>query len=70
MKAYDIKYGTKVIITDENIKTPPSSININKGDIITIHRLDGMYCNGLNENGDRIYIAAWTEVEPYLIKNK
>ena len=63
MKAYDVKYGTKVTIIDENIKTPPSSIPLNKGDKITIHKLDGMYCNGLNENGDRIYIAAWTEVK-------
>ena len=33
---------------DENVKTPPSSIPINKGDEITIYRLDGMYCNGVN----------------------
>ena len=64
MNAYNVNYGTKVIVTDENVKTPPSSIPINKGDKITIHRLDGMYCNGIDENGNRIYIAGWTEVEP------
>jgi hypothetical protein len=26
MEAYNVKYGTKVIVTDENVKTPPSSI--------------------------------------------
>jgi len=64
MEAYNVKYGTKVIVTDENVETPPSSILVNKGDEITIHRLDGMYINGTNKEGHRIYIAAWTEVEP------
>ena len=64
MEAYNVKYGTKVTVTDENVKTPPSSIQINKGDEITIHRLDGMYCNGIDKDGNRIYIAGWTEVEP------
>jgi hypothetical protein len=64
MEAHNVKYGTKVIVIDENVKTPPSSIQINKGDEITIHRLDGMYCNGLDKNGNRIYISGWTEVEP------
>jgi hypothetical protein len=64
MKAYNVKYGTKVIVTDENIKTPPSSIPVNKGDKITIRRLEGMYCNGIDKDNNRIYIAGWTEVEP------
>lgn len=64
MEAYNVKYGTKVIVTDENVKTPPSSIQVNKGDEITIHRLDGMYCNGIDKDGNRVYIAGWTEVEP------
>jgi hypothetical protein len=63
MKAYNVKYGTKVIVTDEDVKIPPSSIPVNKGDEITIYKLDGMYCNGINKDGDRIYIAALTEVE-------
>lgn len=64
MKAYNVKYGTKVRVTDENLSNPPDSISVNKGDEITIHRLDGMYCNGIDQDGNRIYIAAWTEVEP------
>ena len=63
MEAHNVKYGTKVIVIDDNVKTPPASIPINKGDKITIHRLDGMYCSGVDENGNRIYIAGWTEVE-------
>tara|TARA_R110000803_G_scaffold161502_2_gene225191 strand:+ start:802 stop:1002 length:201 start_codon:yes stop_codon:yes gene_type:complete len=64
MEAYNVKYGTKVIVTDEDVKIPPSSIPINKGDVITILGLDGMYCNGLDKKGNRIYFAAWTEIEP------
>jgi len=64
MKAYDIEYGIKVKLL-EDAKIPPGAIPVNKGDIITICRLDGIYCNGYNADGDRIYIAAYTEVEFY-----
>jgi hypothetical protein len=63
MKAYEVKQGTKVIIIDEKVKTPPSSIPVNNGDVITINRLDGMYCNGINKDGNRVYIAAWTNLK-------
>lgn len=63
MEVHQIARGMKVRVIDENIKTPPSSILVKKGDIVTIGSLDGMYVNGINEDGDRIYIAAWTKVE-------
>ena len=66
MEAHNIKYGTKVIITDENVIVPPSSLPINKGDEITIHKLDGTYCNGLDKDNNTIYIAGWTKVKPLL----
>jgi len=63
MQAHMIPYKTKVKVTDEEIKTPPASIPVNTGDIITILNLDGMYCNGKDKDNNRIYIASWTEVE-------
>lgn len=63
MQAYNIKHGTKVKIVDEDILVPPSARQINKGDIVTIFKVDRMYCNGEDEDGYPIYIAAWTEVE-------
>lgn len=63
MEAHKVKYGTKVKVIDENVKTPPSSIPVKKGDVVTIFRLDGMYCNGKDSKGNIIYIAGWTEVE-------
>ncbi len=66
MKAYEVKPGTKVKVVDKYVITPPASIPVNKGDVITILKLDGiMYCNAINENGDRIYIGGGTEVELY-----
>tara|TARA_B110000208_G_scaffold119473_1_gene146078 strand:- start:61 stop:291 length:231 start_codon:yes stop_codon:yes gene_type:complete len=65
MKAYEVKYGTKVVITEEYVKTPPSSIPITKGDVVKILRLDGMYCNGTDKDGNRIYISAMTDVNPW-----
>ena len=64
MEAYNVKAGTKVIIQDDDIKIAPSSIPVNNGDEVTIFTTDGMYCNGSNADGDRIYITAWTNVEP------
>jgi len=63
MEAHEVKYGTKVIVIDKNVKTPPSSIPIKKGDVITIFRLHGMYCKGKDSKGNMIFIAGWTEVE-------
>jgi hypothetical protein len=67
MEAHEVTYGTKVIVTDNIIRTPPGALVVNKGDEITIHKLDGMYCSGINKDGDKIYITAWTEVEPQTI---
>lgn len=64
MKAHHVKHGTKVIVTDEKVKTPPSSIPVKKGDEIIILHIDGMYCNGKNKDGQRIFIDRLTEVEP------
>jgi len=63
MEAHEVKYGVTVVIIDKEVKTPPSSIPVNTGDEITIRRLDGMYCNAINKDGERIYIAAWTKVK-------
>ncbi|MEA3317916.1 MAG: hypothetical protein U9R54_08160 [Bacteroidota bacterium] len=63
MKAYNVKYGAKVKVIDDNIEIPPASIPVNKGDEIKILRVDGMYCKGINKDNDKVFIAAWTEVE-------
>ena len=57
MKAYEIKRNTKVRVLT-------SSPKVTKNDIITIIGVDGMYCNCLDKNNNRIYISASTEVKP------
>ena len=69
MEVSNPKYGIKVKVIDERVKVPPASIQVNKGDIITIFGSDGMYCFGKDDNGNRIYIACWTEVEQ-IVTNK
>ena len=64
MEAFNVAFGTKVIVTDENVRIPPSSISVSKGDEITIHKTDGMYCKAVDKDGNIVYIAAWTEVKP------
>jgi len=63
MEAYEIKRNTKVIVLSEEVRTPPSSLPISKGDVITILNMDGMYCNCLDKDNNRVYISALTEVE-------
>ena len=63
MKAYEVSYGTKVKVVDDTVLVPIGATPVAKDEIITIYRLDGMYCNGSNSEGERVYINASTEVE-------
>jgi len=63
VEAHEVKYGTKVRVTDRSVMTPPDSIDVNTGDVITIFKPDGMYCNGEDKDGNRVYISAWAEVQ-------
>ena len=62
MKAFNVDYGKKVRVLDNEVMIPPEAIQVNKGDIITIYELDCMYCSG-SKDGNRIYIGAMTNVE-------
>jgi len=63
MKAMNVDRNTKVVITDTGqIRIPPSALPLVTGDVITILNHDGMYVNAVNEDGDRVYLAAWTDV--------
>ena len=65
MVAHEVKGGTKVTVTDERVYIPVGTTPVKNGDIITINKVDGMYCNGTDKDGNSIYISAWTEVELY-----
>ena len=63
MKIYELKPGSIVKIIDESVRTPPSSPQVKTNDIVTLIKLDGMYCSAKNIDGMLVYVAAWTEVE-------
>ena len=63
MKIYKLKPGSIVKITDEGVCTPPSSPQVETNDIVTLIKLDGMYCSVKNVDGIIVFVAAWTEVE-------
>ena len=54
MKLYEVPNNSKIIVKDE-IKTPPASIPIQKGDILQFYHIDGMYSYCKNENGDVVH---------------
>ena len=58
----DCKYGQVVRIVGD-ATAPPDAPEVNHNEVVKIFRLDGMYVNGQNEYGDRVYIPAWQEVE-------
>tara|TARA_R110002012_G_scaffold59679_7_gene156330 strand:- start:2693 stop:2887 length:195 start_codon:yes stop_codon:yes gene_type:complete len=62
MLAHEVKDKT-VRVIDNSISTPPASLPVSKGDIITLSGPDGMYCSGYNADGERIYIGVTTNVE-------
>ncbi len=62
MKAHQVK-NQKVRVTDNSIITPPASLPVSKGDVITLLGTDGMYCSGYNADGEEIYISVTTNVE-------
>lgn len=63
MMAIEAQSGDVVVIVDENIRTPPASPQVNTGDVVTINKVDGMYCQVHHDNGEIAFIAVWTEVE-------
>lgn len=62
MKLYDVPRNSKIVVMG-NIKTPPASIPIQKGDVLQFHHIDGMYSYCKNENGDVVHLLASAEVE-------
>lgn len=63
-RAYTIPYGTIVIIEEDNVDVPPTAPEVNKGDIVKILGLNGMYVNCINQKtNEHCYIDRYTSVE-------
>ena len=61
MKLYEVPRNSKIVVMG-NIKTPPASIPIQKGDVLQFHHIDGMYSYCLNGN-DVVHLSANADVE-------
>lgn len=63
MKLYELsKRNIKVRLVGD-LKNPPDDYGCKVGDVITFHKLDGMYSLCSDVQGNYTHPAAWTEVE-------
>lgn len=60
---YKVRGGSKIRIASNDVHIPPASLPQSKGDILTFFKIDGMYGNCKDADGNWVYIAAWTDVE-------
>ena len=63
MKLYDAPRNSWVRPILENPTAPPDAREINLGERIKFHHVDGMYSFCHDENGDVVHLPAWQEVE-------
>jgi len=62
MELFNIPENSKIIVKG-NIKTPPASPQVKKGDILQFHHIDGMYSYCKNTDGEVVHLAAWADVD-------
>jgi hypothetical protein len=62
MKLYNLPRGERFKLL-ENPTIPPVAPQGKLNVVYKLLGLDGMYCNCLNPEQERVYFAAWTEVE-------
>ena len=63
MKLYEVPNDTKIKVI-RDVKTPPSSTQINEQEILHFYHLDGMYSYCKNSNDEVVHLVAWAEVQP------
>ena len=63
MKLYNVPRNSTIRVL-EDVRIPPESSEISKGEILYFEHMDGMYsrCKRITDN-TIVFIAAWTEVE-------
>lgn len=63
MKLYDLKRGSKFTLVEEP-SIPPDALpgELGTGAIYKYTHVDGMYAPVTDTQGNRLYFAAWTEV--------
>ena len=61
-KLYDVPRNSriKVVVND---KVPPAAPQINEGEELNFHHIDGMYSYCTRDNGEVVHLLAWAEVK-------
>lgn len=56
----------------QGVRVPVGALEINKGDELNFHHVDGMYSYCKNDDGEVCHLLAWAEVEDLgpIIKNE
>ena len=67
MELFNVPNNSKIIVQSD-IKTPPASPQIKKGDILQFHHIDGMYSYCKNNDGEVVHLVAWADVD--IVKEK
>ena len=62
MRLDSVPRGSRIRVIGD-IKVPPGSQCIEKGDELTFHRIDGMYGHCTDKDHNRVYLVAWAEVQ-------
>ena len=63
MKLYELKKDSRFRIVSKDPVTPPSSNELEYGDILTLDHVDGMYSYCIDNRGNVRHPAAFTDVE-------
>ena len=61
MKLYNVQDGSTVKLLEDAV-IPPGAPEVNKGDVVKLFNIDGVYGNCFKD-GERVWIHAMTEVE-------
>jgi hypothetical protein len=70
MKLYQCMNHQWVRLLDDEIRVPPESPALRKGDVLFFDHVDGMYSYCLTPTKQLVHPAAWTNVEPDPVRNR
>ena len=62
MKLYEVPNNTKIRVI-RDVKVPPCAPQINDGDLLNFHHIDGVYSYCTNADKEVVHLVAWAEVE-------
>ena len=62
MKLHDVPRNSRIRVIGD-VKTPPSSDEIEEQEELNFRSIDGMYSYCTRDSGEVVHLAAWADVE-------